>query len=440
MSGIQGLSSDQQQVYNQLINDAGTVNVSRAAVDKELQVAMDAGLSFQEAAAQVRNDLPTLTPPKSSSGALGAWVGVASPMASINALITEMSAEQRKENREVMKAQTDSIAMSMEQQADEIRKKAVAQLVCGVVSGAINIGMGAVQFGMGMKQLNMGKQQGALAKEQGVLGKQQTDIANKQADLKSLRSEGAKLSGDELKQFNAEYSSRKASLKADMTDVKTQMKTLDAKSGALGAQSQSYGVMGQSMSQLGQGVSGHRRFRRGFHRGAVRRRHEGDGSRSGADAGQPRCVEEHQRQPVRIDPEVDLHAGRHPAEYEPDPFTDFGIGGRMAINGISTQQVSGISPNAGVSANGGASIESVSNAISAAANKGITPAGPTVTERDSRGSTYGFTPYHDHNGNKMVYLESRSASGVVSHMPLKLEQLESLCSRRGIAVPSLQYN
>ena len=48
----------------------------------------------------------------------------------------------------------------------------------------------------------------------------------------------------------------------------------------------------------------------------------------------------------------------------------------MAINGISTQQVSGISPNAGVSANGGASIESVSNAISAAANKGITPAGP----------------------------------------------------------------
>ena len=34
----------------------------------------------------------------------------------------------------------------------------------------------------------------------------------------------------------------------------------------------------------------------------------------------------------------------------------------MAINGISTQQVSGISPNAGVSVNGGASIESVSNA------------------------------------------------------------------------------
>ena len=42
----------------------------------------------------------------------------------------------------------------------------------------------------------------------------------------------------------------------------------------------------------------------------------------------------------------------------------------MAINGISTQQVSGISPNAGVSANGGASIESVSNAISGAHGDG----------------------------------------------------------------------
>ena len=256
MSGIQGLSSDQQQVYNQLVSDAGAVSVSRAAVDKELQVAMDAGLSFQEAAAQIRNDLPALPLPSSHSGSLGGWVGVASPMASINALITEMSAEQRKENREVMKAQTDSIALSIEQQADEIRKKAVAQLVCGVVSGAINIGMGAAQFAMGMKQLNMGKQQGALAKEQGLLGKEQTNIANKQAELKSLRSEGAKLSGDELKQFNIEYSSQKASLKADMTNVTTQMKTLDTKIGMLGSRSQSYGVMGQSMSQLGHGVSG----------------------------------------------------------------------------------------------------------------------------------------------------------------------------------------
>lgn len=112
----------------------------------------------------------------------------------------------------------------------------------------------------------------------------------------------------------------------------------------------------------------------------------------------------------------------------------------MSINGISANQVSGISQNMDASANGCASIQNVSNAISAAANKGITPAGPTVTARDSQGTLYGFTPYHDHDGNKMVYLERRSASGVVSHMPFKFEQLESFCSRRGVAVPALQYS
>lgn len=147
MSGIQGLSSEQQQVYNRLVSDAGTVNVSKAAVDKELQAAMDAGLTFQEAAAQVRNDLPSLPPPNSGSASLGGWVGVASPMASINALITELGAEQRKENREVMKAQTDSIATSMEQQADEMREKAAVQLALGIVSGAISIASGSLMIG-----------------------------------------------------------------------------------------------------------------------------------------------------------------------------------------------------------------------------------------------------------------------------------------------------
>ncbi|HIW79280.1 MAG TPA: hypothetical protein H9874_09075 [Candidatus Bilophila faecipullorum] len=112
----------------------------------------------------------------------------------------------------------------------------------------------------------------------------------------------------------------------------------------------------------------------------------------------------------------------------------------MDINGIAANQVSGVSQTTDVAANRGTSIQNVSNAISAAANKGITPAGPTVTERDSQGTIYGFTPYHDHDGNKMVYLERRSASGIVSHIPFKFEQLESFCSRRGVAVPALQYN
>ena len=268
MSGIQGLSSDQQQVYNQLINDAGTVNVSRAAVDKELQVAMDAGLSFQEAAAQVRNDLPTLTPPKSSSGSLGGWVGVASPMASINALITEMSAEQRKENREVMKAQTDSIAMSMEQQADEIRKKAVAQLVCGVVSGAINIGMGAVQFGMGMKQLSATKGQAKgqqelnenqLNKETRALEKQQHAQQKELNKItKDIDKHGAARGTEKLeaKKQLQQTTDKLSKSRAQLDDARAATANQSAAERRASGTSQSYGVMGQSMSQLGQGVSG----------------------------------------------------------------------------------------------------------------------------------------------------------------------------------------
>ena len=268
MSGIQGLSSDQQQVYNQLINDAGTVNVSRATVDKELQVAMDAGLSFQEAAAQVRNDLPTLTPPKSSSGALGAWVGVASPMASINALITEMSAEQRKENREVMKAQTDSIAMSMEQQADEIRKKAVAQLVCGVVSGAINIGMGAVQFGMGMKQLSATKGQAKgqqelnenqLNKETRALEKQQhTQQKGLNKITKDIDKHGAARGAEKLRAEDQlqQTTDKLNKSRAQLDDARAATANQSAAERRASGTSQAYGVMGQSMSQLGQGVSG----------------------------------------------------------------------------------------------------------------------------------------------------------------------------------------
>lgn len=255
VNNVSQLSGYTAEAYQQMVGVAKRHNVSETELAALLLQEGQGGKSFNEACAAV---LPTLAAPRETpAGTLNHWVAVASPLAGLSAMITELSAEERKENREIMKAQTDSIVMSMEQQADEIRKKAVAQLACGIVSGAINIGMGAVQFGMGVKQLNMGKQQGALAKEQNLLGKQQTDIANKQADLKSIRADVAKdLSGKDLKQFNREYYSQKATLGAEMKDVTGQMKTLDTKVGALGAQSQSYGVMGQSMSQLGQGVGG----------------------------------------------------------------------------------------------------------------------------------------------------------------------------------------
>lgn len=268
MSGIQGLSSDQQQVYNQLINDAGEVNVSRASVDKELEAAMAAGLSFQEAAAKVRDDLPTLAPPKNPSGSLGGWVGVASPMASVNALITELCSEQRKGNLEVMKAQTDSIAMSMEQQADEIREKSVVQLVCGAVSGVVEVGMGALQFVMGMKQLSAtrGQAKGQQELTENKLNQETRSLEKQQHKqqkelnkiTRDMEKHGADRADEKLRmeQKLQQTTEKLESNRAQLDDIRASTSGQSAAERRASGTSQAYGTLGQSLSQLGQGMGG----------------------------------------------------------------------------------------------------------------------------------------------------------------------------------------
>lgn len=219
INNVTQLSGYTTEAYQQMVGVAKQHNVSETELAALLLQGGQGGKSFNEACAAV---LPTLAAPRETpAGTLNHWVAVASPLAGLSAMITELGAEQRKENREVMKAQTDSIVMSMEQQADEIRKKAVAQLVCGIVSGAINIGMGAVQFGMGVKQLSMGRQQGQLGDQQKMLSEKMDGM-------------NGKALGNARKMHDS----------------------LGTQAGAIGSQSQAYGVMGQSMSQLGQGVGG----------------------------------------------------------------------------------------------------------------------------------------------------------------------------------------
>lgn len=112
----------------------------------------------------------------------------------------------------------------------------------------------------------------------------------------------------------------------------------------------------------------------------------------------------------------------------------------MPVDGIGTQRIADISVNNVQGNGGGAALGNVMNTLSVASGKAVTPAGPTVTEWDSAGRSYAFTPYYANTGNKMAYLETRSPSGVVSHMSLKQEQLDAYCSRKGISVPNLQYS
>ena len=266
INNVTQISGYTTEAYQQMVGVAKQHNVSETELAALLLQEGQGGKSFNEACAAV---LPSLSAPRETpAGTLNHWVAVASPLAGLSAMISELSAEQRKENREIMKAQTDSIVMSMEQQADEIRKKAVAQLACGIVSGAINIGMGAVQFGMGVKQLTSSK--GLNAKDANMVEEKQLNkdvhSLEKQtkASTKEVKSLTKQVGKDPSQAHNLENAQNKLdinkeSLKAaqkDLADLRANAPELTGAQRKAANKAQSYGVMGQSMSQLGQGVSG----------------------------------------------------------------------------------------------------------------------------------------------------------------------------------------
>lgn len=271
INNVTQISGYTTEAYQQMVGVAKQHNVSESELVALLLQEGQGGKSFNEACAAV---LPQLEPPKGNTETnLNSWrmlvtdVG-ASPLAALSALITELGAEQRKENREVMKAQTDSIVMSMEQQADEIRKKAVAQLACGIVSGAINIGMGAAQFGMGVKQLTTSR--GLNAKDASMVEEKQLNkdvhslekqvkADTRQVDTLAKQVKAGKAPVDEFKAAQEKLDINQKTLKEAQTQLK------DLRAGApeptvaqreASAKSQSYSNLSQSMSQLGQGVSG----------------------------------------------------------------------------------------------------------------------------------------------------------------------------------------
>lgn len=266
INNITQLSGYTTEAYQQMVGVAKQHNVSETELAALLLQEGQGGKSFNEACAAV---LPSLSAPRETpAGTLNHWVAVASPLAGLSAMISELSAEQRKENREIMKAQTDSIVMSMEQQADEIRKKAVAQLACGIVSGAINIGMGAVQFGMGVKQLTSSK--GLNAKDANMVEEKQLNkdvhslekqvkADTRQVDTLAKQVKAGKAPVDEFKAAQEKFDINQKTLKEAQTQLKDLRASAPEPTGAqrkAANKAQSYGVMGQSMSQLGQGVSG----------------------------------------------------------------------------------------------------------------------------------------------------------------------------------------
>jgi hypothetical protein len=99
--------------------------------------------------------------------------GTASLGAVVMSLITKDAAEQRKINKEIKAAEAESTAQSIEEQAKEMREKAIIQLVLGVVSGAVTIAGGAIAAGKAGSALTKNLDPGAAALTNTKIGAEQ---------------------------------------------------------------------------------------------------------------------------------------------------------------------------------------------------------------------------------------------------------------------------
>ena len=95
--------------------------------------------------------------------------------ASYMALITETSAEQRRQAGEQRDLQTEVIAEKINQQAKEMRKKAVTQLVIGVTTGSLQVALSAATMVKQSAKLNSANKIGDIAERNAATTKINTD-------------------------------------------------------------------------------------------------------------------------------------------------------------------------------------------------------------------------------------------------------------------------
>lgn len=152
ISSVTQASGFDQVAYDKLLESAQAEYVSRSKVDEQLLAALNSGKSFSEAVETVQNELPDLPPPM---GTGEVWsnglAGLPSFSANYLAMITDISSEQRRQNAEMRALQTEEMVDKIQDQASEMRNKAIAQLVLGVVSGALSIAQGAAATSMTIK-------------------------------------------------------------------------------------------------------------------------------------------------------------------------------------------------------------------------------------------------------------------------------------------------
>ena len=141
ITNIQGYNEVEYQ--NLLTEYTERTNKSGLDLQNELMAYAAEGKNFDEAAALIRAELPELPAPimerDITSYAAGALPSFGS---NYMALITELSADQRKQTADQKALQTEMLISNIEEQADKIRTKAALELTASVITGATQIASG----------------------------------------------------------------------------------------------------------------------------------------------------------------------------------------------------------------------------------------------------------------------------------------------------------
>jgi len=172
ITNVRDIPGFNQSQYDTLVATARGQNIDPAAIDMALLQAVNAGSNFSAALKSVTGDLPRLSLPHNNAlSHLGSLDMAPSPGATLMSLITSMAADERKQNAQMRIEETKAIVEKIMDQADEMRNKAIVQLVMGVVSGAISIAQGVASMSMqasAMKQLDGFQTGSQIATQKGL--------------------------------------------------------------------------------------------------------------------------------------------------------------------------------------------------------------------------------------------------------------------------------
>ncbi|MDR1947269.1 MAG: hypothetical protein LBQ51_08925 [Desulfovibrio sp.] len=115
---------------------------------------VDGSKALDSIIGQVKAYLPDLVESNSAALAnLGTWVSAPAPGALVMSLITEMAAEQRRQNRQEMWAQTEATVKSMQDEAKKMKEMANIQLALGLTGAALTVAGGIAQTGLAFSAL-----------------------------------------------------------------------------------------------------------------------------------------------------------------------------------------------------------------------------------------------------------------------------------------------